>query len=236
VIGLNEIVEGFLKAIQLILSLDPEVLNITFLSLRVSGTAVILASIVGLPTGTLLGLYNFKGKQIVTNLVNTMMGLPPVVVGLFVFLLLSRSGPLGPLGLLYTPLAMIIAQFILATPIVTGITMAAVSNVDRAVKETAISLGATESQLIWTILKETRTSILSGIIVAFGQVLSEVGAIMIVGGNIRWHTRALTTAIVLETRRGEFALSIALGLILISLAFIINMALTYLQRKGERIY
>jgi len=233
---LNEIVEGFLKAIQLILSLDPEVLNITFLSLRVSGTAVILASIVGLPTGTLLGLYNFKGKQIVTNLVNTMMGLPPVVVGLFVFLLLSRSGPLGPLGLLYTPLAMIIAQFILATPIVTGITMAAVSNVDRAVKETAISLGATESQLIWTILKETRTSILSGIIVAFGQVLSEVGAIMIVGGNIRWHTRALTTAIVLETRRGEFALSIALGLILISLAFIINMALTYLQRKGERIY
>jgi len=236
VIGLNEIVEGFLKAIQLILSLDPEVLNITFLSLRVSGTAVILASIVGLPTGTLLGLYNFKGKQIVTNLVNTMMGLPPVVVGLFVFLLLSRSGPLGPLGLLYTPLAMIIAQFILATPIVTGITMAAVGNVDRAVKETAISLGATESQLIWTILKETRTSILSGIIVAFGQVLSEVGAIMIVGGNIRWHTRALTTAIVLETRRGEFALSIALGLILISLAFIINMALTYLQRKGERIY
>ena len=233
---MNEIVEGFLKAIQLILSLDPEVLNITFLSLRVSGTAVILASIVGLPTGTLLGLYNFKGKQIVTNLVNTMMGLPPVVVGLFVFLLLSRSGPLGPLGLLYTPLAMIIAQFILATPIVTGITMAAVSNVDRAVKETAISLGATESQLIWTILKETRTSILSGIIVAFGQVLSEVGAIMIVGGNIRWHTRALTTAIVLETRRGEFALSIALGLILISLAFIINMALTYLQRKGERIY
>ena len=233
---MNEIIEGFFKAIQLILSLDPEVLNITLLSLRVSGTAVILASIVGLPTGTLLGLYNFKGKQIVTNLVNTMMGLPPVVVGLFVFLLLSRSGPLGPLGLLYTPLAMIIAQFILATPIVTGITMAAVSNVDRAVKETAISLGATESQLIWTILKETRTSILSGIIVAFGQVLSEVGAIMIVGGNIRWHTRALTTAIVLETRRGEFALSIALGLILISLAFIINMALTYLQRKGERIY
>ena len=233
---MNEIIEGFFKAIQLILSLDPEVLNITLLSLRVSGTAVILASIVGLPTGTLLGLYNFKGKQIVTNLVNTMMGLPPVVVGLFVFLLLSRSGPLGPLGLLYTPLAMIIAQFILATPIVTGITMAAVSNVDRAVKETAISLGATESQLIWTILKETRTSILSGIIVAFGQVLSEVGAIMIVGGNIRWHTRALTTAIVLETRRGEFALSIALGLILISLAFIINMVLTYLQRKGERIY
>lgn len=233
---MNEIIEGFLKAIQLILSLDPEVLNITFLSLRVSGTAVILASIVGLPTGTLLGLYDFKGKQIVTNLVNTMMGLPPVVVGLFVFLLLSRSGPLGPLGLLYTPLAMIIAQFILATPIVTGITMAAVSNIDRAVKETAISLGATESQLIWTILKETRTSILSGIIVAFGQVLSEVGAIMIVGGNIRWHTRALTTAIVLETRRGEFALSIALGLILITLAFIINMALTYLQRKGERIY
>jgi len=233
---LNEIIEGLFKAIQLILSLDPEVLNITLLSLRVSGTAVILASIVGLPTGTLLGLYNFKGKQIVTNLVNTMTGLPPVVVGLFVFLLLSRSGPLGPLGLLYTPLAMIIAQFILATPIVTGITMAAVSNVDRAVKETAISLGATESQLIWTILKETRTSILSGIIVAFGQVLSEVGAIMIVGGNIRWHTRALTTAIVLETRRGEFALSIALGLILISLAFIINMVLTYLQRKGERIY
>ena len=233
---MNEIIEGLFKAIQLILSLDPEVLNITLLSLRVSGTAVILASIVGLPTGTLLGLYNFKGKQIVTNLVNTMTGLPPVVVGLFVFLLLSRSGPLGPLGLLYTPLAMIIAQFILATPIVTGITMAAVSNVDRAVKETAISLGATESQLIWTILKETRTSILSGIIVAFGQVLSEVGAIMIVGGNIRWHTRALTTAIVLETRRGEFALSIALGLILISLAFIINMVLTYLQRKGERIY
>ena len=233
---MNEIIEGFFKAIQLILSLDPEVLNITLLSLRVSGTAVILGSIVGLPAGALLGLYDFKGKQIVVNFVNTMMGLPPVVVGLFVFLLLSRSGPLGPLDLLYTPLAMIIAQFILATPIITGITMAAVSSIDRTVRETAISLGATENQLILTILKETRMNMLSGIIVAFGRVISEVGAIMIVGGNIRWYTRALTTAIVLETRRGEFALAIALGLILILLAFAINMMLTYLQRKGERIY
>lgn len=235
-ISLNEIIEGFFKAFQLILSLDPEVLNITLLSLRVSGTAVILGSIVGLPSGALLGLYDFKGKQLVVNFVNTMMGLPPVVVGLFVFLLLSRSGPLGLLDLLYTPLAMIIAQFILATPIITGITMAAVSSIDRTVRETAISLGATEGQLIWTVLKETRMSMLSGIIVAFGRVISEVGAIMIVGGNIRWYTRALTTAIVLETRRGEFALAIALGLILILLAFIINMMLTYLQRKGERIY
>lgn len=150
-------------------------------------------------------------------------------MGLIIFLLLSKSGPLGPLGLLYSTTAMVIAQFLLAVPIIAGTTKAAVESVDPALKETLMSLGSTESQLWWEMIKESKKSIIAGILVAFGQAISEVGAVMIVGGNIRWHTRTFTTSIVLQTRMGEFGMAIALGLILISMTFIINYALTHLQ-------
>jgi len=236
----NPVLEGFFKAMELIISLNPEVLSITLLSLRVSGTAVLLGSIVSVPLGAFLGLRGFKGKRPLLNLinvlsrniVNTFMGLPPVVVGLTVYLLLSVSGPLGPLQLLYTPTAMIIAQLIMVIPIITGVTMSAVGSVDKAVRERAFSLGATEWQTALIVLREARMGLLTAIVAAFGAAISEVGGIMIVGGNIRWSTRVLTTAIVYETELGEFGVAIALGIILLSLAFVVNFALTYLQLKG----
>ena len=161
------------------------------------------------------------------------MGFPPVVMGLIIFLLLSRSGPLGSAGLLYTTTAMIIAQFFLALPIIIGTTKAAIESVDPALKETVQSLGSTEGQLWWELIKESKKSIIAGIVVAFGQALSEVGAVMIVGGNIRWHTRTFTTAIVLQTRMGEFGMAIALGLVLIIITFILNYTLTHLQTRNE---
>lgn len=238
----NPVLEGFFKAMELIISLNPEVLSITLLSLRVSGTAVLLGSIVGVPLGAFLGLRGFRGKRpllslinvLSRNIVNTFMGLPPVVVGLTVYLLLSASGPLGPLQLLYTPTAMILAQLIMVIPIITGVTMSAVGSVDKAIRERALSLGATEWQTALIVLTEARMGLLTAIVAAFGAAISEVGGIMIVGGNIRWSTRVLTTAIVYETELGEFGVAIALGIILLSLAFVVNLALTYLQLKGVR--
>jgi tungstate transport system permease protein len=234
VIFLNPFIEGVLEAFRLIFSGDPEVLGITLLSLRVSGTAVLLGALASIPLGTLIGLKNFFGKKALTIVINTLMGLPPVVVGLVVYLLLSASGPLGPFDLLYTPEAMIIAQLVMVIPILIGVTMSAVGNVEKAIKDTAISLGAKGHQLILTILREARIGIMTAIIVAFGAAISEVGAIMIVGGNIRYYTRTLTTAIVLATRMGEFGLGIALGIILLFLAFAINIVLTYLQQRGVK--
>lgn len=217
-----------------------EVLSITLLSLRVSGTAVLIGALVGVPLGTVLGLGRFKGKRILMrfmditlrSIINTFMGLPPVVVGLVVYLLLTSSGPLGPLGLLYTPTAMIITQLIMAVPIIIGVTMSAVGSVEKAVREKALSLGATNTQAAWMVLREARMGVLTAIIVAFGAAISEVGGIMITGGNIRWVTRTLTTAIVVETNMGNFELAITLGFILLSLAFIINLVLTIIQVVG----
>jgi len=236
------LLEVLLRASQLILSLNPEVLNITLLSLRVSGTAVLLGALVGLPIGTGLGLWQFRGKQTLMrfinitlrSIVNTFMGLPPVVVGLVVYLLLTASGPLGPLGLLYSPAAMIITQLIMVIPIITGVTMSAVGSVEKAVRERALSLGATDRQAAWMVLREARMGLLTAIIVAFGAAISEVGGIMITGGNIRWVTRTLTTAIVVEVELGNFALAISLGIILLSLAFAINLVLTIIQLKGAK--
>jgi len=238
----NPVLEGFFKAMELIISLNPEVLGITLLSLRVSGTAVLLGSIVSVPLGAFLGLRGFKGKRpllslinvLSRNIVNTFMGLPPVIIGLTVYLLLSASGPLGPLQLLYTPTAMIIAQLIMVVPIIIGVTMSAVGSIDKAIRERALSLGATEWQTALIVLREARMGSLTAMVAAFGAAISEVGGIMIVGGNIRWSTRVLTTAIVYETELGEFGVAIALGIILLSLAFVVNLALTYLQLKGER--
>ena len=231
---MNLILEGLVKAFWLIVSFDREVYEIMFLSLRVSGTAVLIGALLGVPSGATVGLKEFFGKRFLMSIVNTLMGLPPVVVGLLVYLLLSTSGPLGVFQLLYTPEAMITAQLIMVIPIVMGVTVSSVSSVSKAIKEKALSLGATNWQMTLKVLKEARLGILTALIVSFGAAISEVGAVMIVGGNIRWATRVLTTAIVFETELGEFGLAIALGLILLLLAFIINWVLTYLQWSGLR--
>ncbi|MEM1660015.1 MAG: ABC transporter permease [Candidatus Bathyarchaeia archaeon] len=219
-----------------------EVLNITLLSLKVSGLATLIGSLIGIPIGTFLGLRRFKGKRtimrfvdvIMKTIVNTFMGLPPVVVGLIVYLLLTASGPLGWLGLLYTPMAMIITQLIIVIPIIIGITMSAVGSIEKSIREKALSLGATETQAALLVLREARMGVLSSIIAAFGAAISEVGGIMITGGNIRWWTRTLTTAIVIETELGNFTMALTLGAILLTIAFIINLALTIIQVKGAR--
>jgi len=231
---LNLILEALVKAFWLIVSLDREVYEIMFLSLRVSGTAVMIGALLGVPSGATVGLKEFFGKRFLMSIINTLMGLPPVVVGLLVYLLLSTSGPLGVFQLLYSPEAMIIAQLIMVIPIVMGVTVSSVSSVSKAIREKALSLGATNWQMTLKVLKEARLGILTALIVSFGAAISEVGAVMIVGGNIRWATRVLTTAIVFETELGEFGLAIALGLILLLLAFVINWVLTYLQWSGLR--
>ncbi len=236
------VLEGFFNAIKLIGSFNPEVVSITVLSLGVSGIAVLLGAVVGIPLGALLGWRGFRGKKPVVNLVNilsrnvvnTFMGLPPILVGLVVYLIFSASGPLGPLELLYSPTAMIIAQLIMVIPIIAGITMSAVGSVDKAIREKALSLGATEWQTMFIVLREARIGILTAMVAAFGAAISEVGGIMIVGGNIRWYTRVLTTAILYETELGNFGLAIALGIVLLSLAFVVNSILTYLQLKGVK--
>ena len=222
--------------------MDAEVLDITLLSLKVSGTAALIGALIGVPIGTVLGLKQFSGKHRLMrfvdltsrSIVNTFMGLPPVVVGLVVYLLLAGSGPLGPLGLLYTPIAMIITQLIMVVPIITGVTMSAVGSVVKAIREKALSLGATDRQAAWTVLNEARMGLLTAIIVAFGAAISEVGGIMITGGNIRWFTRTLTTAIVQEVSLGDFSRAIALGVILLIMAFVINLALTIIQLRGPK--
>jgi tungstate transport system permease protein len=223
-------------------ALIEEVWNITLLSLKVSGTAVLIGALIGIPIGTVLGFRQFRGKRTLIRLadvtlksiINTFMGLPPVVVGLVVYLLLTTSGPLGWLGLLYTPIAMIITQLIMVIPIIAGVTMSAVGSVEKAIRERAISLGATETQAALSVLREARVGVLTSIIAAFGAAISEVGGIMITGGNIRWVTRTLTTAIVVETELGDFNMALTLGAILLTIAFAINLGLTVLQFKGAR--
>jgi tungstate transport system permease protein len=231
---LSAILEGLVKALWLLISFNPEVYSIILLTLRVSGIAIAIGAFLGIPTGATIALTDFAGKRLLISIVNTLMGLPPVVVGLLVYLILSTSGPLGPLQLLYTPMAMIIAQSIMAVPIVTGVTISSIGAVDKTIHDKAVSLGATRSQVTMTILKEARLGLLMAIIVAFGAAISEVGAVMIVGGNIRWATRVLTTAIVLETELGEFSVAIALGIILLLMSFLVNWVLTQMQWKGMR--
>ncbi|MHA1149929.1 MAG: ABC transporter permease [Promethearchaeota archaeon] len=229
----DELIEGMIQALILIFTFDGEIWGIVFLSIKVSGISVFFAAVIGIPIGSFIALREFRGKKVISNLLNTFMGFPPVVMGLIIFLFLSRGGPFGPMELLYTTTAMIIAQLFLAIPIVIGTSKAAIESIDLDLKETIISMGASEPQLWWELIKEGKKSILAGVIVAFGQAISEVGAVMIVGGNIRWHTRVFTTAIVQQTRMGEFGMAIALGLILIIIAFILNYSLTYLQFSEE---
>jgi tungstate transport system permease protein len=223
---------GFQRAFQLIVNLDRELIVIILLSLKVSGLALLISIIIGLPIAALMGLRHVPLKGILVSVFNTLMGLPPVVVGLFVYLFLSRSGPLGFMGLLYSPSAMIIAQIILSFPIVVSLCHSAIVNVDPIIRQTSLTLGATQSQVAITIIKEARYGIMSGIIAAFGRVMAEVGAILIVGGNIVGYTRVMTTTIALETDKGNFELALALGIILLSISLLINFAFHFFQKKG----
>ncbi len=229
---MDSIIEGFREALFLIIKLDPELLGIIFLSLKVSGLALIISGVSGLPLGTFIGLKKFFGRGFIISILNTFMGLPPVVVGLVVYLILSRSGPLGFMGLLYSPSAMVIAQTILAFPIVAALSHSAIVKVDPVIRQASLTLGATPFQMTVTVLKEARYGIMASLIAAFGRVMAEVGAILIVGGNIAGYTRVMTTTIALETDKGNFELALALGVILLFISFIINIFLFLIQRKG----
>ena len=226
------ILEGLQKAFALIIHLDRELLGIIGLSLRVSGIALLFAAVLGVPLGAVLGLARVPAKGAIVSVMNTLMGLPPVVVGLVLYLLLSRSGPLGFLGLLYTPAAMIAAQTVLAFPIVTALTHTAVVNVDPIIRQAALGLGASPLQTTMTVISEARYGIFSGVIAAFGRLMAEVGAILIVGGNIAGQTRVMTTAIALETDKGNFELAVALGIVLLSLSLAVNVMLHLVQNRG----
>lgn len=225
------IIQGIIKAFELIVTFDPEVLGITWLSLKISGTATFISLFVGVSIGTAVALNNFFGKRFVISLINTGMGLPPVVVGLFVTMMIWRSGPFGFLEILYTPHAMIIAQAIIATPIVMGISLAAIQNLHPNLRLQILALGASRLQMVWILIKEAKLPLLAAVMAGFGGVISEVGASIMVGGNIKGYSRVLTTATVMETGKGNFDIAIALGIILLILAFIINALLTQIQQR-----
>jgi tungstate transport system permease protein len=225
--------QGISQAIELLLSLDPQVLEITLLSLQLSGLATIISMAIGLPLGTLLAIGLFPTRRFWLSIVNTGMALPPVVVGLGVSILFWRSGIFGGLGLIYTPVAIVIAQVIIAVPIVTGLTVAALQNLDPRLQLQLYGLGASRTQVIWQLWKESRLLLLAALMAGFGAAISEVGAVMMVGGNLLGHTRVLTTAIVLETGKGEFAPAIALGVILLLLAFMVNTTFTWIQQRSS---
>jgi tungstate transport system permease protein len=228
------LVEGVRQAIGLLLGGDREIVTVLWLSLQVSGTATFIALLLGIPAGAVLALTRFPGRTLVVSAVNTGMGLPPVVVGLFVTILLWRSGPFGEWEVLYTPAAIVLAQAVIASPIVTGITLAAVQNVPAKFRLQLIALGASRRQMLWVVLREARLPMLAAVMAGFGGVISEIGASMMVGGNIKGQTRTLTTAMVLETGKGNFDVAIALSILLLALVFGINWALTTIQQRHAR--
>jgi len=211
-----------------------EIFQITILSLQVSAIATIISLLIGLPLGTWLALGNFRGRSFILSIINTGMALPPVVVGLVVAINLWRSGPLGELRLIYTPIAIIIAQTIIAAPVVTGLTAAALEALDPRLGQQLLGLGASRVQMVWYLWREARLPLLAALMAGFGSVISEVGASMMVGGNIRGQTRVLTTAIVLETSKGEFEKALALSALLLILTYLINLALTWIQQRGRK--
>jgi tungstate transport system permease protein len=230
---MDSILQGLNQAFWLIISGDRELLRIILLSLEVSGGALILATLLGLPVAAVMGLKRFPLRGVVVSLLQTGMGLPPVVVGLLLYMLLSRQGPLGLLGLLYSPGAMIVAQTILAFPIVASLAAAAIVAVDPVVKQAALTLGATPRQQTFTVIREAGYGIMAAVIAAGGRVMAEVGAVLMVGGNIAGYTRVMTTTIALETDKGNFELAIALGIILLSLSLVINLLLRAVQQWGK---
>ncbi|MFA5026750.1 MAG: ABC transporter permease [Candidatus Methylomirabilota bacterium] len=225
--------QGLIEAVRLLLSGDPGVLAITWLSIKISGIATALSLVLGIPAGMALALTRFPGRGFLVAVVNTGMGLPPVVVGLFVSIFLWRSGPFGIWELLYTPIAIVIAQFVIAAPIVTGLTIAAMQQLNPRLRLQFIALGASRWQMLLLLMREARLPLLAAVMAGFGGVISEVGASMMVGGNLLGHTRVLTTATVLETGKGNFEVAIALSVILLALTFSVNYLLTWIQQRGR---
>lgn len=225
------LVDGLRHAVALLLGGDPEIWAVLWVSLQVTGSATLLALLLGIPAGVALALVRFPGRTLIVSAVNSGMGLPPVVVGLFVTVFLWRSGPLGGWEILYTPAAIVIAQAAIASPIVTGITLAAVQNVPASFRLQLLALGASRVQMVWVVLREARLPMLAAVMAGFGGIISEIGASMMVGGNIKGQTRTLTTAMVLETSKGNFDVAIALAILLLTLVFGANWALTALQQR-----
>ena len=228
---MSELWQGLVKAIELIITLDPEVMAIAGRSLRISATSSIIAALICLPLASLIHFNRFPGKRLLINVIQTLFSIPTVAVGLFVFVLFSRAGPIGGLNLMFTPSLMIIGQVILIMPIILGLTISALSSVYKAIADTATSLGASGFQMAIITLKEARYAVMAGLIMGFGRAISEVGLSLMVGGNIRGFTRTITTAISLETSKGDLELSIALGIILIFIALAINLALNRIQQR-----
>ncbi len=227
------LIDSFLSAVLLIWSMDPELLVIIHVSLKVSCTSTILASIVGIPAGFIIAFKEFRGKRLLITILNTLLALPTVVVGLFVYAFISRRGVFGPFDLLYTQEAIIIGQVILIIPIVTTFTISAISRIDDRYRETALTLGANALQTAWVILREARFGIVASVVVAFGRVIAEVGISMMLGGNARGFTRTMTTAMALEYDKGEFVLSVALGIVLLVVSFVVNIFFNYFQGKAR---
>ena len=223
--------QGITQAFWLLVTGDPEVVRVTVLSLEVSGSATLLSLFIGIPLGMALALSRFPGRHLVVSLVNTGMGMPPVVVGLFVMIMLWRNGPLGLLHLLFTPTAMVIAQLVIAAPMVTGITLAAIGSLNPKLRLQILALGATRWQMLWLLMREARLPLLAAVMAGFGAVISEVGASQMVGGNILGQTRVLTTATVMESSKGNFDVAIALSIILMLLVYGVNLVLTYAQQR-----
>lgn len=233
---MNDFSQAFLKAIQLIIQLDTDLIEIVGLSLQVSLTAVFIAGLIGLPLGAALALYKFFGRGLLVALLNTFMGLPPVVVGLVVYLILSRSGPLGALGLLFTPTAMIIAQVCLVTPIIAALTRQTVMDANDEFHAQLRALGAKSPNMMNTLLWETRYSLVTNVFAGFGRAIAEVGAVLIVGGNINHNTRVMTTSIALETSKGNIELALALGVILITLSLIVTSTVMSARHAAHKMY
>ncbi len=227
------IIQGIVNAFQLLIHGDPEVIQITILSLTVSLAATAISLIIGITLGTVIGLTRFLGRRFLVSLINTGMGAPPVVVGLIVSVFLWRSGPLGILHLMYTPYAIVIAQCIISLPIITGFTMASIQQIDPKLRLQILALGASRWQFLWLLIRDTRLPLLAAVMAGFGSIISEVGAAMMVGGNIAGETRVLTTAIVLENSKGNFGMAIALGVILMALVYLVNVILTTIQQRSK---
>lgn len=227
---MDYIVKGFSDAFKMLFTFNDELIVIILVSIKVSVTSASIATLAGVPCAFCINVKKFRGKQVVITVLNTLMSLPTVLIGLMVYAFLSRNGPFGFLGVLYTPWAMIIGQSILIFPLITALSLSAINSVDKRVEKTAITLGANHFQTAVLILSEGKEAILSGIIAGFGRVFSEVGISMMLGGNIRGLTRNITTAIALETSKGEFSLSIALGIVLLTVALSINIVLRYFQK------
>lgn len=231
---MDMIVRGLVEALRMLVTFDPEIYKITWLTLKVSGSATFISLIIGIPLGVTLAWVHFPGRRLLISVVNTMMGFPPVVVGLWVYLLLARNGPLGGLDLIFTPTAIVIAQAVIAAPIVMGLTSAAIMQVDDKMRMQIKALGATKLQMLLLVLREARFSLLAAVIAGFGAVVSEVGASQMVGGNIKGYSRVLTTATVMEVSKGNTEVAIGISVILMLLAYFVTLGLTLLQQKDSR--